>query len=182
MLFQGGLTLLGGVGAAASIRGFGVCFTRDTPVATPSGPKPIGQVEPDEPVMALDFGSGCWQACPVLARIDSEYTGRLPTLSVGEDQVRVTEGHPFRVVSGEGLQDRRTPGKLDPGEDQGQSYPGRWVSGEDLLVGDELLDSRGRRVVLARMDTERVERLPVSNLSVAHHPQRRRRAGAVAGA
>ena len=76
------------------------CFSRDSLVATPIGPKSIGEIEPGELVFAHDFKFGESVAHPVSARYDSHFNGPLVAIPRDNGPVRSTVYHPFWVVRG----------------------------------------------------------------------------------
>lgn len=56
---ENGGSLAMGPGSLLLGRLFRNCFSRDTLVATPTGPRPIGEIRPGELVLAHDFTEGC---------------------------------------------------------------------------------------------------------------------------
>jgi hypothetical protein len=52
------------------------------------------------------------------------------------------------------------------GQDEGHALEGRWVSSNDLIVGDVLYDQDGNQVVVERISQRIVESFPVSNLEI----------------
>lgn len=141
-------------------------FARDTLVATPEGPRAIGEMEPGEFVLAYQFEPGNWLPRRVVERHDSLYNGPLLTITTDRGPVRTTMYHPFWVLRGHELANRSTPRELDEREDQGLSLDGRWVNSHELLAGDVLIGHDGRPRRVLRIEQESSELFPVSNLTV----------------
>jgi hypothetical protein len=139
------------------------CFVAGTPTATEHGVKPIESVERGERVWGRDERTGEWQLAEVEWVHRRTYSGEFVTVHAGGEELTATAEHPFWVVSGAGLADRpivdleedtRTPG-----------VEGRWVSAEDLQVGD-LLATRDGVVEIEGLQKEEAERV-VYNLQVS---------------
>jgi pretoxin HINT domain-containing protein len=73
------------------------CLACGTPVATETGSRPIEQILPGDKVLAQDPGTGQLEYKVVLQRTVRQL-GEMRKVSVGDDSVTVTLGHPFWVV------------------------------------------------------------------------------------
>ncbi|TWT77302.1 hypothetical protein Pla123a_19600 [Posidoniimonas polymericola] len=145
----------------------GYCFTSDTPVATPKGLRPIGELRKGDFVLAFDHASGTWSPRRVEGVHDNVYEDSLVTVTTtGGDSFRATVHHPVWVLNGRELEARPTPAELNDREDQGQSLPGRWVNSHDLRPGDVLIDRHGQQQYVRRIEQEFVTNTPVFNLTV----------------
>ena len=142
------------------------CFTRDTPVATVDGLKPIGEIEAGERVRTFDFTTGRWELAEVLQRFDSTYVGPVVTIRVGDAAIRSTINHPYWVVEGDDLRGRPAPEGLGVHEDEGLSLPGRWVNSQDLRAGDMLYTREGRCRRVDAVDVRESSEEHVCNLAV----------------
>ena len=142
------------------------CFTRDTPVQTADGARPIGKVSVGDEVYAFDFTSGEWVLRPVVERHDSVYDGPVVTVQTESDSVNVTAYHPFWVFAGRNLKERPDCHELDPLEDQGQKLKGRWVNSHDLRAGDVVYDRNGLRQTVRQVSQIYDPEVPVSNLTI----------------
>ena len=145
------------------------CFARDTVVSTPTGPRPIGGIQPGERVLAFDFETGEWVSREVLERHDSNYYGPLVTITTDGGPIRTTVYHPFWVVQGFDLEERDTPRELAEDEDQGLTLDGRWVNSHEVRAGDVIIGRDGRELRVKRVEQEYVESFPVSNLTIEEH-------------
>lgn len=145
------------------------CFARDTVVSTPSGPRPIGGIQPGDLVLAFDFEIGDWVTREVIERHDSNYYGPLVTVTTDGGPIRATVYHPFWVVQGFDLEERDTPRELAEDEDQGLALAGRWVNSHELRAGDVIIGRDGRELRVRRVEQEYVEAFPVSNLTIEEH-------------
>ena len=147
------------------------CFDPSTPVATPTGSRPMAEVSVGDEVLAMDFGTGQWLPSRVSAVSRSNYTGGWVELGFADGSgLSCTAGHPFWVAMGEGLNSRAAPDDFGINEDVGRAALGRWVNAHDVAVGDRLLDRHGRPVeVSERVVSEAVDR-PVANLTVEERP------------
>lgn len=121
------------------------CFAAGTPVATPSGPKPIEELAPGDLVLSRDEVTGGFST----QRISATYVTlnsplvEVSTLSSSGDEavVRVTAEHPFWTMTD------------------------AWVPAGELTEGDALADASGAEVtVLGVVDV--AERASVYNLEV----------------
>jgi hypothetical protein len=146
-----------------------ICFVRSTSVACVDEVKPIGSIEPGSSVMAWDFASGRWVAAEVLKRHDNIYTGAMVTVFAGQSKIEATGNHPFWVVKGHELDQRRTPSALAPGEDEGRRLSGRWVLSQDIEAGDLLFGLDGGYHRVSQVQQRWEEAVEVSNLTVAGH-------------
>ncbi len=164
LTWQNGLQVaMGALGSLGILRN---CFSRDTEVATPDGPRPIGEIEPGESVLAYDFETGCWNPRRVVERHDNHYIGALITLTTDQGAVRTTMYHPFWVISGDELLERTAPRELAAHESEGLTLPGRWVNSHDLRAGDVLIGQDGQPQRLLKLEQEYHEMFPVSNLTI----------------
>jgi Pretoxin HINT domain len=80
----------------------------------------------------------------------------MATLRVNGETVRATGGHPFWVVDGEGLAERRLPERISAYEVGGRQ-PGRWVLAIDLRAGDKILRRDGEVSALESVEVDEVE-------------------------
>jgi hypothetical protein len=145
------------------------CFAPDTLIATPNGPRPIGEIFEGDSTLAYNFKSGVWVVRRVTKRHENVYEGPVVTLTTDGGPIRTTVYHPFWVLSGRDLAERSTPRKLDEMEDQGQSLPGRWVNSHELRVGDVLFGQDGKQRILLRIEQEYRSAFPVFNLTIDEH-------------
>lgn len=144
----------------------GGCFSADTPVATPHGPKPIGQFRVGETVLAFDHERGTWSPRRVEKVHRRVYEDSLVTIHTETDSIRATVYHPVWVLAGRNLDDRPAPKELEPSEDEGLSLSGRWVNSHDLRPGDVLFDRNGEKQYVIRIEQEFVSGFAIVNLTV----------------
>jgi hypothetical protein len=107
-------------------------------VAAEHGLKPIQEIQVGERVWAFDHASESWRLCHVLECYQSMHEGEFVVLDVGGETIESTQGHPFWVIEGPGLGQRRQP-EHSPKVPANSKVPGRWVDAGDLSVGDVLL-------------------------------------------
>jgi len=153
-------------GTTNQFRVLNECFSRETPVATPAGPKAIGEIEPGELVFAHDFETGRWLPRRVLERHDSLYNGPLVAITTDGGTIQTTLYHPFWVLRGSDLHERPTPRELADHEDQGLSLQGRWVNSHELRAGDVLIGRDGSPQIVLHIAQQYEELYPVSNLTI----------------
>jgi Pretoxin HINT domain len=77
----------------------------------------------------------------------------MATIRVEGETIRATGGHPFWVVDGEDLAERRLPERISAYEVGGRQ-PGRWVLAVDLRAGDKILRRDG---VVSALDSVEVD-------------------------
>lgn len=120
---------------------------------------------------SFDFAAGNWVLAKVTntKRHDNTYVGSVVTVHVGDTRIEATAGHPFWVIEGQNLHERALPHELNEHEDEGQSLAGRWVSSQELKVGDLVIGLDGAAKRVDRLAIREDTALPVSNLSVAQH-------------
>jgi len=97
------------------------CFAPETLIATPSGPRPIGEMRRGDTVLAYDHRTGNWCERAVAKFHENIYEGPLVTITTDSGPIRTTVYHPFWVLSGRDLDERSTPRELAEDEDQGFS-------------------------------------------------------------
>ncbi len=144
----------------------GGCFAADTPVATPTGTRPIGEIRPGDLVLAFDHTSGTWSPRHVEKIHENIYEDSLVTIETESDTIRATLYHPVWVVAGRDLEDRPVCQELEPNEDEGFSLEGRWVNSHDLRPGDVLINTAGQKQYVMRVAQEFVSGLAIVNLTV----------------
>ncbi len=142
------------------------CFAPETLIATERGKTAIKNVQPGDKVYAFDFKANQWVLQEVQKRHQSQYSGAMYELTIGDDAIKVTAEHPFWVISGEALQSRPTNAHLARGEDEGIYLPGRWVDASHLRIGDVLTDQAGATHTLERVVRHDVVRQEVCNLAI----------------
>jgi hypothetical protein len=156
------LHLLGVAGAVKYLRN-AECFVAGTPVLVEYGSKPIEQIEVGDKVWAFDRTSGAWLIAPVTEafRLASNRLVELTTES--GQQIVGTDGHPFWVLEGRDLADRRGG---DHGAGETSIMPGRWVAMGDLQPGDILASRKALSERVAKL-TNVTDGAVVYNLEVA---------------
>ena len=147
----------------------GGCFTTDTPIATPDGPRPLGDLRVGDLVQAFDHESGTWAPRRVEAVHERFYEDSLVTVHTEGGSFRSTTYHPVWVLAGRQLGDRPACTELTEHEDEGLALPGRWVNSHDLRPGDVLLAADGTQRYVVRTEQEFVSGLPVVNLTIEQH-------------
>ncbi len=135
-------------------------------MATPAGPRPIGEILTGESVLAYNFKQGEWVERRVETRHENIYEGPVLTLTTESGTIRTMVYHPFWVERGRDLGERSVPRELSPVEDQGFSLEGRWVNSHELRVGDILIGQDGSRRALLRIEQEFKSAFPVNNLTI----------------
>jgi hypothetical protein len=151
--------------AVGAIRPLSLCFPPDTPVASETGLRRIGEIEAGDRVWGYDFEAGSWRLCEVDCRHDSNYNGQLVTLDVGVDEVTATSYHPFWVIEGEDLEGRPALRHVGIKDDRDGALAGRWVNSHDLREGDVVFIRTGRAAAVGSVRTRDVS-LAVCNLTV----------------
>jgi hypothetical protein len=150
----------GGLGGAPS-----QCFLAGTMVSTQVGLRPIQEVVEDDLVWSCDHFSGKWKLCKVEKLCVADYQGSVVALTVADEVLEVTPGHPFWVVEGDGLASRRWPEHVLPTV-SGSVIPGRWVDAGELQAGDRLLLQSGKSAPISAVTWRTVE-TKVFNFQVA---------------
>jgi hypothetical protein len=110
-----------------------ICFPAGTPVATPSGPRPIEQLRPGDEVLSFDHGRG-EIVVATIADTTRGWTSRWVQVDVGSTIIRATGSHRFWVSS-----------KRD------------WCQADDLLPGMTLLTRDGRVLEVRDVSVHLVE-------------------------
>ena len=146
------------------------CFSPDTLVLTANGQRPIGELRKGDFVKSMNFETGEWQLNAVQEHYQRNYQGDVVTMTVGDDEIQVTAGHPFWVVDGAGLDERECPKELRPEEDTGINVTGRWVDSNDVRPGDVVMGANGEYLVVDDVEIRYEDNFPVCNLSVAGDP------------
>jgi RHS repeat-associated protein len=141
---------------ALSPKGPKSCFPAGTPVHTFAGLKAIEQIEVGDRVWAYDHKQLRWVKREVVEVYQLLHQGRMATLQVQGETLRATAGHPFWVVRGEGLAERRLPGQI-LAYVAGGLQEGRWVLACDLRGGDQVLLRHGEVVSLESVRLDPVE-------------------------
>ena len=118
------------------------CFPAGTPVATSAGSVAIEAIRVGNEVWAYDLISSQWRLCRVLQTFVHDHEGTSAFITVQDETIESTSGHPFWVVRGDDLASRRCPEHIVPPE--GATNPGRWVEAGDVPPGDEVLLRDGR--------------------------------------
>ena len=140
------------------------CFPAGTPVATSAGSVLIEAIRVGNEVWAYDLIASQWRLCRVLQTFVHDHEGTSAFITVEDETIESTSGHPFWVVRGDALANRRCPEHIVAPE--GATTPGRWVEAGDVRVGDELLLRDGRIVPVQAIRHEAF-RGKVYNFSVA---------------
>jgi intein/homing endonuclease len=136
-------------------------------VATEHGLKPIQEIHAGERVWAFDHASESWRLCSVLECYQSLHQGEFIVLRVAGETIETTKGHPFWVIEGAGLSQRRQT-EHSPHAPANARAPGRWIDAGDLQVGDVLLLKEGKPSRISELATrpacERVYNFNVEEL------------------
>ncbi len=140
------------------------CFPAGTLVATCGGNLPIEQIRRGHEVWAFDLVAGVWRLCRVLQTFVHDHEGTSAFITVQGETIESTSGHPFWVVTGTDLANRRCPKHIVA--PQGATTVGRWVEAGDVRIGDELLLRDGRIVSVEAVRREAFQG-KVYNFSVA---------------
>jgi hypothetical protein len=144
------------------------CFAPATLVSTSTGRRPIGEIEPNDEVYALDFDTGEYVLARVLKRHNNLFSGTFLTINLSNgDKIEVTTNHPIWVVSGDELLDRATPPHDGIRTDEGKSLGGRWLNSQDLQKGDRLHARGGLVIEVTSVERLSVTSQPVCNLTIA---------------
>lgn len=101
-----------GIKADPSSRGLLVCFSPDTLVLTPQGPRPIDELRAGDLVWTFDFGSHARRARPIL-QVHRGHTLAFHRLRTDRGEIVATSQHRFWVESDLAW---RTADTLSPGE------------------------------------------------------------------
>jgi hypothetical protein len=142
------------------------CFAPETLIATPAGPRPIGEIRRGDTVLAYDHRTGEWRERQVAKFHESIFEGPLVTITTDSGPIRATVYHPFWVTSGRDLDERSTPRELAEEEDQGFALPGRWVNSHELRCGDVLISRDGKSRTVLRIEQEFKSGFLVHNLTI----------------
>ncbi len=143
------------------------CFAPDTLVATPQGPRAIGEMRSGDEVLAFNHGTGQWVVDRVAKWHENFYEGPLVTITTDGGTVRTTVYHPFWVASGRDLDERSAPRELELHEDEGLSLPGRWVNSHELRPGDILISQDGGQRTVLRIEQHYEPNFGVCNLTIS---------------
>ena len=141
------------------------CFLADTLVSTEYGQIPIQTIQKGDRVWACDHVTGEWKLRPVLQFSETEHDGSIVLLTIADDLIQVTPGHPFWVIEGQGLAGRPRPEHVGPLV-EGSCIPGRWVDAGKLQIGDRMLLQRGKSAAIIDI-ARRLVREKVYNFQVA---------------
>jgi hypothetical protein len=133
-----------------------ICFPAGTPVHTPEGRKAIEQIAVGDRVWSYDHRQLRWVERRVLEVFRHQNQGAMATVRVNDETIRATGGHPFWVLDGEGLAERRLPERISAYEAGGQQ-PGRWVLAIDLRAGDKILRRDGEVSALDSVEVDEAE-------------------------
>jgi len=98
----------------------------------------------------------CWVERRVVEIYRHENEGPMATIRVNGETIRATGGHPFWVVDGEALAERRVPERISAYEAGGRQ-PGRWVLAIDLLAGDKILRRDGEVSALDSVELDETD-------------------------
>ena len=134
------------------------CFVAGTPVATEHGSRPIEQIRSGDRVWARDLATGEGVLRSVVQTHVNVVNDRFVTIRFGNDSIESTSGHPYWVIEGDNLEDRRFE-TLDHECKPSNMIRGRWVQAIDLRPGDLLLMSTGKTdlvsslIVAEKIDT-----------------------------
>ena len=85
------------------------CFPAGTPVAASGGNVPIEAIGIGNEVWAFDLINGQWRLCRVLQTFVHDHEGKSAFITVEGETIESTSGHPFWVVRGNDLGNRRRP-------------------------------------------------------------------------
>ena len=142
------------------------CFSPETLVSTPSGKRRMDHLEVGEFVCSYDHNHGTWQVAAITKIHRNQYSGIWCSIRTNSGVLEATANHPVWVVSGEHLDDRRTPDHFNIQGDEGKELAGRWVNSHELLPGDVLNSHDGLPVVVRRVELSEVIKRDISNLSI----------------
>lgn len=144
----------------------GGCFPAGTPVWTEGGVSvPIESITEGTVITSYDCISQATGASSVTGINESPYSGDITTLSIAGSYLEATGNHPFLVISGKNLHNRRNPEDIEPAE-QEKLADGRWVEARDLQIGDRLMDRNGSFIVVDGIYRKAVTNITVYNLTV----------------
>ena len=108
--------------------------------------------------------AGRWRLDSVAETFQREYEGDLVSIEAAGESIESTARHPFRVTTGEDLDQRPITEEL--GDDNHvATTAGRWVEAQHLRPGDTLL-TRESGLVEVEAVTTRHATLPVYNLQI----------------
>jgi RHS repeat-associated protein len=145
-------------------RGGSQCFAVGTLVKTDSKEVRIENVSVGDLVWSYNRTTNSWRLGKVERVYRHQYQGQMVTIRVEGRTIQATENHPFWVVSGDRLSQRRLASDV-PSHERDCTSSGRWVEAGDLRVGDKLLAAGGN---LVRIDSlsHRFVRQVVYNIQV----------------
>ena len=86
----------------------------------------------------------------VLECYESTCEGKIVAISVADEVIEATLGHPFWVIEGQGLAERNRP-EHSPKAPVKSCLAGRWVDAGDLNVGDVLLLKHNKRAKISQV-------------------------------
>ena len=115
------------------------------------GLQAIDSVRKGDRVWAFDHANGEWMLRNVLECYESTCQGKIVAISVADEVIEATLGHPFWVIEGQGLGERRRP-EHSPKAQAKSFLPGRWVDAGDLQVGDILLLKQSTRGAVSHLE------------------------------
>jgi RHS repeat-associated protein len=138
--------------ASAASKEFSNCFPANTPISTQHGPTYIQDVRKSDLVWSFDLVTGNWMLKRVIETFAHEHLGILVTITLAEEVISATSGHPFWVIEGDGLENRPHPEHV-PETPNNSCIPGRWVDAGALRVDDLLLLQDGQRVAIKALST-----------------------------
>ena len=122
------------------------CFSGDTPVWTPGGPRQIASLRAGDVVLSFDFGSGTAIERAVVT-VHGNRTLHFYEVAVGGQIIRATGEHPFWVEGGEG-----------------------WVAASGLRAGMQLRAMGGATVTVRGVTLRESDEADSFNLSVEGTP------------
>jgi hypothetical protein len=130
-----------------------MCFPAGTLISTAAGFKPIEQILIGDRVWAFNLVTGQWALRTVEKAFTAHYENPLVEITVADETIRSTMGHPFWVIEGDGLCDRPKPEHIVGIENPNATVPGRWVDSHDLRIGDVLLlkDQKPARITAVNL-------------------------------
>jgi serpin B len=141
-------------GTEAAAVTVGGCFPTGTQVPTPEGLLPIEVLESGSAVYAFDLSKGEWTTARVAVRSTYPFSGAMVTIRAAGDTIEATWNHPFLVMRGKDLEDRRVPMDL-PSDEALSTARGRWVEARDIREGDVLLNRTGGTAVVTGISSRR---------------------------
>ncbi len=123
---------------------------------TSDGKEAIERIAVGDRVWSYDHWQLRWVERRVVEVYRHQNQGAMATIQVKGEAIRATGGHPFWVVDGEGLAERRLPERIGAYEVGGRQ-PGRWVLAIDLRAGDKILRRDGEVSALDSVEVDETE-------------------------